>query len=789
MARILSRLPSKRLGRAVVEPLEDRRLLAVWLDLYSDHNGVPAAIYEGAHSFQTIAVSWYGQEYNEEPIRVEWTVTGTATPGEDFTLVTHGIMEIDRTQFAGSNNLPAFDVLRDNLVEPDEFFTVTLSIYDGPDDAFGYPAGYAPVPYHEANQANVSLTDIPPMVGVWVRDGQATEFAVPKAVPVRAAPTSQSAAGGVETGVPSGPLTPLGDYGEYEFYRTGGDLTKPLTVEYALEGTATDGTDYTGPTRSIFFDSDIRTSTVYVSAPNDRLVEPTETVVVTMEPTDTYLPYAPSTYPAEVRILDGSPKIGIIAGVEATEDGQLGSFHVTRVGGYVNEPLTVYLSPPSGAADAGDFTDFPTQVRFEARQTSVPVFFAARDDEEIEPAEPFTLALRPDPNLRYAFAAPATAAAPPEAENKVRDNDFKIDAAFVDYVSQGVRRDKGEQKVYERTSWSDANVDRNDDRTAGTGAGFPVSFVRSMPNKDSKITADVSFRVSADDPAVFQAAFKIIGQGTGLGNPTLDGAGVFGNGVIAANVEQKNGKLADTIDHDVLSVKWAIERTANNRSKTQDYGTSKNLAYVTGAAVGAEFETVLDIACRNAKGRRPGEQGEAEPAATAATRGVADKVWDEFADNIVKRKADDRLLNYSHNGVIGVDYGGNVAEMLHDPEGEGQCTAWTDLLIDALRVGGVSSKGSRITSKSGLRFRVKLLPAQGSQGQLYTTTDFGFHQVVRIDAYPDSIYDPSYGGLTIKTDNRSVELMWEDDNVVGFLSGQNLIPDRKGVVELIFTPE
>ena len=485
----------------------------------------------------------------------------------------------------------------------------------------------------------------------------------------------------------------------------------------------------------------------------------------------------------------GDEVLKVPLGVEATEDVQLGSFFVSRAGGYVNEPLTVYLSPPSGAAGTDDFTDFPTQVEFRANETNVPIWLAARDDEEIEPAEPFTLALRPDPNLRYAFAAPATAAAPPEAENKVRDNDFKIDAAFVDYVSQGVRRDKGEQKVYERTSWSDANIDRNDDRTAGTGAGFPVSFVRSMPNKDSKITADLSFRVSADDPAVFQAAFKIIGQGTGLGNPTLDGAGVFGNGVIAANVEQTNGKLADTIDYDVLSVKWAVERTANNRSKTQDYGTSKNLAYVTGAAVGAEFETVLDIACRNAKGRRPGEKGEAEPAATAATRGVADKVWGEFADNIVNRKADDRLLNYSHKGVISRDYGGNVAEMLRDEEGEGQCTAWTDLLINALRVGGVGSKGSKITPKYNSLFRVNLLRAQGSQGQLYTTTDFGFHQVVRIDVYEDRIYDPSYGGLTIKTDNRSVQIKWEDSNVVGFLSGPDLIPDRKGVAELIFTPE
>lgn len=65
------------------------------------------------------------------------------------------------------------------------------------------------------------------------------------------------------------------------------------------------------------------------------------------------------------------------------------------------------------------------------------------------------------------------------------------------------------------------------------------------------------------------------------------------------------------------------------------------------------------------------------------------------------------------------------------------------------------------------------MPAQGSGGANYAPGTraqggFGFHQVVRVGVYPDHIYDPSYGGLAKKTDARSVELKYEDENITDF---------------------
>ncbi len=86
------------------------------------------------------------------------------------------------------------------------------------------------------------------------------------------------------------------------------------------------------------------------------------------------------------------------------------------------------------------------------------------------------------------------------------------------------------------------------------------------------------------------------------------------------------------------------------------------------------------------------------------------------------------------------------------------------------------------------------MPAQGSAGAPYlrgTLADggFNFHQVVRITAYPDRIYDPSYGTLTEKTDARAVELKYEDGVITDFLTGTGIwVPDTKGVAQLVFTP-
>ena len=56
-------------------------------------------------------------------------------------------------------------------------------------------------------------------------------------------------------------------------------------------------------------------------------------------------------------------------------------------------------------------------------------------------------------------------------------------------------------------------------------------------------------------------------------------------------------------------------------------------------------------------------------------------------------------------------------------------------------------------------------------------------------AFPDRIYDPSYGSMTEKTDARSVELKYEDENITDVLIGGTWVADITGdPLQLVFPP-
>ena len=61
-----------------------------------------------------------------------------------------------------------------------------------------------------------------------------------------------------------------------------------------------------------------------------------------------------------------------------------------------------------------------------------------------------------------------------------------------------------------------------------------------------------------------------------------------------------------------------------------------------------------------------------------------------------------------------------------------------------------------------------------------------FHAPVA--GFADSIFDPSYGTKVDKTDDRSVELKYEDENITHLLLNGVWVLDTKGVRQLVFTP-
>ena len=72
-------------------------------------------------------------------------------------------------------------------------------------------------------------------------------------------------------------------------------------------------------------------------------------------------------------------------------------------------------------------------------------------------------------------------------------------------------------------------------------------------------------------------------------------------------------ELILTFDDGDLSIGWSVQRELNGKTwAAESYGPSENHAYVTGAPVGqnGQFETVLAVGCRGAKGLRPHNPGE-----------------------------------------------------------------------------------------------------------------------------------------------------------------------------------
>ncbi|MEB3195062.1 MAG: Calx-beta domain-containing protein, partial [Cyanobacteriota bacterium] len=176
------------------------------------------------------------------PLTVNYTTGGTATPGSDFTGIAGTPASI--TFAAGSATATlTVDPSTDSAVEPDE--TVALSLAAGS----GYTIGTT-----TAVVGTIANDDVPP----------------PPVVTLAVSPAS----------VPEdGPANLI-----YTFSRSG-PTTHPLTVNYSTGGTATLGSDYTGlpgTPASITFAAGSATATVTIDPSTDSAVEPDETVALSL---------------------------------------------------------------------------------------------------------------------------------------------------------------------------------------------------------------------------------------------------------------------------------------------------------------------------------------------------------------------------------------------------------------------------------------------------------------------------------------------------------------------------
>jgi predicted nucleic acid-binding Zn ribbon protein len=186
-----------------------------------------------------------------------------------------------------------------------------------------------------------------------------------------------------------------GDPGTFTVTRTNSDLTQPLAVNYTLAGTATNGVDYTNLSNSVTFTAGQATATVTVAPIDDNIVEPTESVVLTLVNGTGYNLAADLTK-AQVNITDNDlllPSVTIAPGINATEPATNGTFILTRTGDLA-AALIVNLATPTGTATSGvDYTALSPTATFAVGSATSTVTVANIDDTLVEPTETIGLAL------------------------------------------------------------------------------------------------------------------------------------------------------------------------------------------------------------------------------------------------------------------------------------------------------------------------------------------------------------------------------------------------------------
>ncbi|OBQ15038.1 MAG: hypothetical protein AN488_21130, partial [Anabaena sp. WA113] len=157
--------------------------------------------------------------------------------------------------------------------------------------------------------------------------------------------------------------------GQYTLTRTG-PTTSSLTVNVALSGTATNGTDYTTIPTTVTFAAGSSTALVNLNVIDDTLVEGTETATLTVTSGTGYT--VGTSASAIVNIADNDPPQVSVVATDANAAETLlgttpnpGQYTLTRTGPTTSS-LTVNVALSGTATNGTDYTTIPTTVTFAA---------------------------------------------------------------------------------------------------------------------------------------------------------------------------------------------------------------------------------------------------------------------------------------------------------------------------------------------------------------------------------------------------------------------------------------
>jgi hypothetical protein len=286
------------------------------------------------------------------PLTVSYTVGGTASNGSDFAAMGTSVVIPAGSASATITVTPVDDA----FAEGNETVVVTIS------PSANYIVGTPP-----NNSATIIIGDDEPVelpaVGVVATDAAASES----------------------------PLTT----GFYTVTRTG--LTAaPLTVNYAVGGTATPGGDYVALPGSLVIPAGVSSATITVTPINDSAGEGSETVVLTISAAAAYNLAVSNSATVTITSEDTVPTVTVTAiDAQAREAGlATGAFGVSRTGSTA-APLTVFYTVAGTATPGGDYVGLAGSVVIPAGAASATITVSPLEDDHHEPNETVVLTLSP----------------------------------------------------------------------------------------------------------------------------------------------------------------------------------------------------------------------------------------------------------------------------------------------------------------------------------------------------------------------------------------------------------
>jgi len=177
----------------------------------------------------------------------------------------------------------------------------------------------------------------------------------------------------------------------YTFTRSG-VTTNPLTVNYTIGGTATNGTDYTSIPTSVTFAANSATATVTVDPTADTTVEPDETVILTLATGTGYTVGTTTAATGTINNDDTSVTLAVSPS-SVTEDGTANLVYTFTRTGVTTNALTVNYTLGGTATNGTDYTSIPTSVTFAANSATATVIVDPTADTTVEPDETVILTL------------------------------------------------------------------------------------------------------------------------------------------------------------------------------------------------------------------------------------------------------------------------------------------------------------------------------------------------------------------------------------------------------------